>query len=193
MPVSSGPIVSSTAETAFSTPLPPKRRGSPSRSSTASCSPVDAPEGTAARASVPSSSATSTSTVGLPRESKISRAPTCSITATCLLLNRFRDVSAREYPAREFARWRLARRPRRNRESRVGNFWNTSRAGSVDATMTGDAQETFEAFRRAESLVAQRRPLDALAVLAPVLETEPDKSSVHLLAGRAYLISAQLR
>jgi Flp pilus assembly protein TadD len=59
--------------------------------------------------------------------------------------------------------------------------------------MTGDAQETFEAFRRAESLVAQRRPLDALAVLAPVLEAEQDKSSVHLLAGRAYLISAQLR
>jgi hypothetical protein len=34
------------------------------------------------RASVPSSSATSTSTVGLPRESRISRAPTCSMTAT---------------------------------------------------------------------------------------------------------------
>jgi Flp pilus assembly protein TadD len=59
--------------------------------------------------------------------------------------------------------------------------------------MSGDALETFEAFRRAESLVAQRRPLDALAVLAPVLDAEPDKSSVHLLAGRAYLNSAQLR
>ena len=59
--------------------------------------------------------------------------------------------------------------------------------------MTGDAQENFEAFRRAESLVAQRRPLDALAALEPVLEQEPDKSSVLLLAGRAYFISAQLR
>ena len=59
--------------------------------------------------------------------------------------------------------------------------------------MTEDGTGTFEAFRRAESLVAQRRPLDALAALAPVLETEPDKPSVHLLAGRAYLGSAQLR
>ncbi|SKW43028.1 Uncharacterised protein [Mycobacteroides abscessus subsp. abscessus] len=59
------------------TPLPPYR-ASPSRSSTASCSPVEAPEGTAARANVPSVKATSTSTVGLPRESRISRAPTCS-------------------------------------------------------------------------------------------------------------------
>lgn len=59
--------------------------------------------------------------------------------------------------------------------------------------MTEDVQGTFEAFRRAESLVAQRRPLDALAALAPVLDAEPDKSSVHLLAGRAYLGSAQLR
>jgi Flp pilus assembly protein TadD len=57
--------------------------------------------------------------------------------------------------------------------------------------MTEDG--TFEAFRRAESLVAQRRPLDALAALAPVLDAEPDKPSVHLLAGRAYLGSAQLR
>ena len=58
---------------------------------------------------------------------------------------------------------------------------------------TEDRTGTFEAFRRAESLVAQRRPLDALAALAPVLESEPDKPSVHLLAGRAYLGSAQLR
>ena len=40
----------------------------------ASCSPVEAPLGTAARPMVPSSSVTSTSTVGLPRESRISRA-----------------------------------------------------------------------------------------------------------------------
>ncbi|HEV8562012.1 MAG TPA: tetratricopeptide repeat protein [Actinophytocola sp.] len=59
--------------------------------------------------------------------------------------------------------------------------------------MTEDGTGTFEAFRRAESLVAQRRPLDALAALAPVLDAEPDKPSVHLLAGRAYLGSAQLR
>jgi Flp pilus assembly protein TadD len=59
--------------------------------------------------------------------------------------------------------------------------------------MTEDGPGTFEAFRKAESLVAQRRPLDALAVLGPVLDAEPDKPSVQLLAGRAYLGSAQLR
>src|ERR1700722_20737681 len=42
---------------------------SPSRSSTASCSPVDAPLGTMARALAPPSRNTSASTVGLPRES----------------------------------------------------------------------------------------------------------------------------
>ena len=41
--------------------------------------PVDAPEGTAARPTVPSSRVTSTSTVGLPRESNISRAFTSTI------------------------------------------------------------------------------------------------------------------
>ncbi|MGQ0840779.1 tetratricopeptide repeat protein [Actinokineospora sp.] len=59
--------------------------------------------------------------------------------------------------------------------------------------MTEDGRDTFEAFRHAESLVAQRRPLDALAALAPVLDAEPDAPSVQLLAGRAYLGSAQLR
>ncbi|MFC5127212.1 hypothetical protein ACFPRL_28970 [Pseudoclavibacter helvolus] len=43
---------------------------------------MDAPDGTAARPVDPSSSRTSTSTVGLPRESRISRAWTTSIRAT---------------------------------------------------------------------------------------------------------------
>src|SRR5574342_451706 len=45
----------------------------------ASCSPVEAPEGTAARPTWPVATATSTSTVGLPRESRISRAATLMI------------------------------------------------------------------------------------------------------------------
>ncbi len=57
--------------TAFKTLLPPNNLGSPSRSSTASLIPVDAPEGTAALPTVPSSKITSASTVGFPRESKI--------------------------------------------------------------------------------------------------------------------------
>ncbi len=79
-PTSSGPIPSRTAFTALSTPLPPYRLP-PSRSSIASNAPVDAPDGTAARLTVPSSSATSTSMVGFPRESRISRAPTASMDA----------------------------------------------------------------------------------------------------------------
>jgi Flp pilus assembly protein TadD len=52
---------------------------------------------------------------------------------------------------------------------------------------------TFESFRRAEELLAERRPLEALRELQPVLDEAPDKPSVHLLAGRAYLGSAQLQ
>jgi Flp pilus assembly protein TadD len=52
---------------------------------------------------------------------------------------------------------------------------------------------TVEAFRRAEGLVAQRRPLEAIRVLEPVLDIAADKPSVQLLLGRAYLFSAQFR
>src|SRR5262245_33178412 len=65
--------------TALSTPLPPYRVLSPSRSSSASREPVDAPDGTAARPITPDSSNTSASTVGLPRESRISRATTSTM------------------------------------------------------------------------------------------------------------------
>src|SRR5690348_15796225 len=68
-----------TFSTAFCTPLPKKRCASPSRSSIASRVPVDAPEGTAARPIAPDSTSTSASTVGLPRESRISRAMTSTI------------------------------------------------------------------------------------------------------------------
>lgn len=49
------------------------------------------------------------------------------------------------------------------------------------------------AFRRAEQLLEHRRPLDALKTLAPLMEAEADAASVHLLAARAYLASAQFR
>lgn len=41
-------------------------------------------------------------------------------------------------------------------------------------------------------LLADRRPLDAVQALLPVLASQPNSASVHLLAGRAYLDSAQL-
>lgn len=52
--------------------------------------------------------------------------------------------------------------------------------------------DNVELFRRAESLLASRKPLAALDALGPVLDAEPDSPSVQLLAGRAYFHSAQL-
>ncbi len=69
-PKSCSAILEFTFSTAVRTPLPIKSFP-PSRSSTASCSPVEAPEGTAALPNIPFSVITSTSTVGLPLESKI--------------------------------------------------------------------------------------------------------------------------
>jgi predicted Zn-dependent protease len=58
--------------------------------------------------------------------------------------------------------------------------------------MTSAPESLFESFRRAEMLVARSRPLDALQALLPVLAHQPNDVSVQLLAGRAYLNSAQL-
>ena len=58
--------------------------------------------------------------------------------------------------------------------------------------MTSAPDDLFASFRRAEMLIARSRPLDALQALAPVLESQPGDASVLLLAGRAYLNSAQL-
>ncbi|MBW0102161.1 tetratricopeptide repeat protein [Pseudonocardia sp. KRD291] len=55
------------------------------------------------------------------------------------------------------------------------------------------ADELVASFRRAEMLLADRRPLDALDALRAVVENQPNDASVHLLAGRAYFDSAQLR
>ena len=57
--------------TAFSTPLPKNFFLSPSLNSTASCEPVEAPDGTAALPNEPLSVNTSTSIVGFPLESRI--------------------------------------------------------------------------------------------------------------------------
>ena len=54
-PINELAMIPLTFATALSTPFPPYRLLSPSRSSTASCSPVEAPLGTEARAKVPSS------------------------------------------------------------------------------------------------------------------------------------------
>ena len=86
--------------TAFSTPLPRNRLGSPSRSSSASREPVDAPDGTAALARRPSDVVISTATVGLPRESRISRADTAAIVTSAIL------TPVRNRAAGEASSWR---------------------------------------------------------------------------------------
>lgn len=62
-----------------------------------------------------------------------------------------------------------------------------------EAAPDDSGEARFLAFRRAEALIERRRPLDALKALEPLLNEEPDKPSVQLLAGRAYFHSAQLR
>src|SRR3954453_2391885 len=81
-PITVSAISPLTFSTAFVTPLPPNAEP-PSRSSVASNSPVDAPLGTAARPAAPARRTSSTSTVGLPRLSRIWRAWTFSIWLIC--------------------------------------------------------------------------------------------------------------
>ena len=77
-----------TDATAPSTPLPSYRAGSPSRRSTASRDPVDAPDGTPARAVVPSASRTDTASVGRPRESRISSADKSATSKAAIVCSR---------------------------------------------------------------------------------------------------------
>ena len=70
VPTNSSAITVFTFSTALRTPLP-RKFFPPSRNSTASNLPVEAPDGTAALPNTPFSVTTSTSTVGFPLESKI--------------------------------------------------------------------------------------------------------------------------
>ena len=106
-----GPSVWLTLSTAFETPLPSQRFLSPSRSSSASCSPVDAPLGTAARP-CPLGVCTSTSTVGLPRESRMARA------RTALISLMFVAISMTRIQRREPSRRRRAGFTRPSRAAR---------------------------------------------------------------------------
>ena len=80
LPIRTAVISPRTFSTARRTPSPPKRDWSPSRSSSASAVPLLAPEGTSARPTAPSEVRISTSTVGLPRESRTSLAFTSETT-----------------------------------------------------------------------------------------------------------------
>ena len=89
LPRSRPAISTLTFDAALSTPLPSYRVLSPSRSSTASRDPVDAPEGTPALAVLPSASVTVTASVGRPRESRISSADRpATVNAVMVLVSR---------------------------------------------------------------------------------------------------------
>src|ERR1022692_2180303 len=93
---------------AFFTPLPPYRFSSQSRSSTASRSPVDAPDGTIAEPIVPSSNVTCPSTVGLPLESRTSLAVICLMNIASFLSDCFDFFLGNDYP---HFRWSSIIRP----------------------------------------------------------------------------------
>ncbi|MFP5022437.1 tetratricopeptide repeat protein [Pseudonocardia phyllosphaerae] len=57
----------------------------------------------------------------------------------------------------------------------------------------GEGTDPVAAYRRAEGLLSNRRPLEALSELSEIVEECPNDASVHLLAGRAYIDSAQLQ
>src|SRR5512133_145433 len=73
----------STARQAAVTPRPPYREGSPSRRSTASCSPVEAPDGTWVIPTPPPRSVARAATVGRPRLSRICQAASWSMVNIC--------------------------------------------------------------------------------------------------------------
>src|SRR6266404_112997 len=118
MPASAAAIGPFTFAIAFETPFPIQRLLSLSRSSSASRSPVDAPDGTAAAPEAPPARTTVVSRVGKPRESMISRARTVSIFAICGLLTR--AATRRE----------AARAPRSRRIRRPANKPRGDRANS---------------------------------------------------------------
>ena len=64
---------------------------------------------------------------------------------------------------------------------------------SQDGDAAAEGAAAVSAFRRAEALLEQRRPLEALKVLDPLLGAAQAAASVHLRAARAYLASAQFR
>src|SRR5271168_1033916 len=120
---------------ALSTPLPRYLVLSPSRSSSASCSPVDAPDGTAPRPNAPPSRRTSASTVGFPRESRTWRAWTRAIFVDMLV------VLLRPKPIGDFTEFSRARKAGRGKApaayqadsgSSISDSWRTTTTRSEE-------------------------------------------------------------
>src|SRR4051812_1862138 len=165
-PLNASKISPLTAPTALVTPLPRYRALSPSRSSTASWAPVEAPEGTPARPRVPSSSTTSTSTVGLPRLSRISR-PMISMMAVMALPYR---CSMQECGQRPLFR-RLSRGPTAERKALPAPrrpITGQASGGKAAARQLSSRGGGFHELRPARPATRRNRPphgLDSLGRL----------------------------
>src|SRR5690606_33642397 len=79
---------------------------------------------------------------------------------------------------------RMRAKGRQSRDRRVPSEEMVAESPSPQSPGDTTGQGRLAAFRKAEELV-RRRPLDALALLKPLLDSDPDKPSVQLLAGRA--------
>ncbi len=117
-----------TVATAPRTPLPSYLFGSPSRRSTASREPVEAPDGTPARAAAPSASRTVTARVGRPRESRISRADR-STTSNVAIICACPGLPVRAALVLSTCAWAPGSRPRVSRglpTCRISRLWRVS-------------------------------------------------------------------
>ena len=102
----------------------------PSRSSTASNSPVEAPEGTAARPAAPDFSSTSTSTVGLPRRVEdLARVDLARSRSLCLHLSSVLVGRAAQGELGVLARVHAPRFTAASRRSSEGRRWRSDRPG----------------------------------------------------------------
>src|SRR5688500_10450755 len=191
MPSSASAMASLTWPTARRTPLPPKR-SSPSRSSAASNCPVDAPDGTMARPVAPDARNTSTSTVGFPRESKTSRAATCSMedmTYLWLLLQVWRMVLLGRPPS--LAPWAVpappgkpdTQRGRPNGRRRLRLMAIRVAAGTADLICDyadGFVVEVAGASDLDAATRALARARPDIEALSPVPATDPEGPVVSL-------------
>ena len=128
-PASAGAMISFTFATARRTSRPPNA-APPSRRSTASPLPVEAPAGAIARPMTPPASATSTSTVGRPRESHTRRPCTFAIAAWAML-----SLSVAPEPLRPGA-------PHRGERSR--RLRDQGQRGRPDAVAVGIVGDVFD-------------------------------------------------
>ena len=119
--------------------------------------PVDAPDGTAARPNAPDSSPISTSTVGLPRESRIWRPCTCTISSSSeLLLRAVVVASCSSRPSRARSRRRSPRAPPRARPGARSVRWSL-RSASSGSTLSLRATLTIVKSRSPTSSATPRR------------------------------------